>query len=48
MARFLVEFIRVNPLVGFGLSQAQVISLLLIGVGGVLLARGRAWQVAEA
>jgi len=47
-ARFLVEFIRVEPRVAFGLSQAQLIGLVLIGIGGVRLARGRAWRVAEA
>lgn len=32
-ARFFVEFIRLNPLLVFGLSEAQVISLVLIVVG---------------
>lgn len=32
-ARFFVEFIRLNPLLVFGLSEAQVISLALIVVG---------------
>ncbi|MDP3683207.1 MAG: prolipoprotein diacylglyceryl transferase, partial [Ignavibacteria bacterium] len=32
-ARFFVEFIRLNPLLLFGLSEAQLISLALIIVG---------------
>ena len=32
-ARFLVEFVRLNPEVFWGLSAAQGISLVLIGVG---------------
>ena len=38
-ARFLVEFIRVNPRVLFGLTVAQIASLVLVVVGVVLLAR---------
>jgi phosphatidylglycerol:prolipoprotein diacylglycerol transferase len=33
LARFLVEFIRRNDIVAFGLTQAQILSLLLVGVG---------------
>lgn len=33
-ARFLVEFIRVNPSIGFGLTQAQWIAIVLF-IGGV-------------
>lgn len=43
-ARFLVEFIRVNETVAFGLTAAQLASLALMGVGVALLARGRAWR----
>lgn len=32
-ARFLVEFIRINPKILFGLSEAQIISLVLIAGG---------------
>ncbi len=32
-ARFIVEFIRVNPRILFSLSEAQVISIVLIGLG---------------
>lgn len=38
-ARFLVEFVRINPRVLFGLSIAQLTSLALIAIGGALLAR---------
>ena len=37
MARFAVEFWRVNPIVAFGLSEAQLISLLLMVLGLSLL-----------
>jgi len=33
IARFLVEFIRLNPRVLWGLSPAQLISIVMIGVG---------------
>jgi phosphatidylglycerol:prolipoprotein diacylglycerol transferase len=33
LARFLVEFIRLNPRILFGLSEAQIISIVLIIVG---------------
>lgn len=46
--RFLVEFIRINPLVAFGLSQAQLVSVVLVAVGGVLLTRERGWRLAAA
>jgi phosphatidylglycerol:prolipoprotein diacylglycerol transferase len=36
--RFVVEFWRINPQVGFGLSEAQWFSLLLMALGFVLLA----------
>jgi prolipoprotein diacylglyceryl transferase len=39
IARFLVEFIRINPRSFFGLSNAQAASLLSILVGAVLLCR---------
>jgi prolipoprotein diacylglyceryl transferase len=37
VARFLVEFIRINPRSVFGLTNAQAASLLSVMVGGVLL-----------
>jgi phosphatidylglycerol:prolipoprotein diacylglycerol transferase len=41
LCRFGVEFIRLNPLLAFGLSQAQIISLGLVVWGIALLARPR-------
>jgi phosphatidylglycerol---prolipoprotein diacylglyceryl transferase len=37
LMRFIVEFWRINPALGFGFSEAQWISLLLITLGVVLL-----------
>jgi phosphatidylglycerol---prolipoprotein diacylglyceryl transferase len=43
-ARFLIEFIRVNPRVVFGLTVAQCVSLLVAGLGSALLLRSsRSW-----
>jgi phosphatidylglycerol---prolipoprotein diacylglyceryl transferase len=39
VARFLIEFIRINPRSFFGLSNAQSASLLSILIGGILLWR---------
>jgi phosphatidylglycerol:prolipoprotein diacylglycerol transferase len=41
-ARFMVEFLRVNPRVLLGLSEAQLISVLMIAVGAV------AWYLSAA
>jgi prolipoprotein diacylglyceryl transferase len=41
VARFLVEFIRINPPVFLGLSNAQIASLLSIILGVVLLIRAK-------
>ena len=41
LARFAIEFVRVNPRVLVGLSEAQLVSLALIAVGGWLLATRR-------
>jgi phosphatidylglycerol:prolipoprotein diacylglycerol transferase len=41
LARFLVEFVRVNPRVVWGLTVAQVSSLVIVAVGAVLLLRRR-------
>jgi phosphatidylglycerol:prolipoprotein diacylglycerol transferase len=51
VARFLVEFIRINPRIYFGLSNAQVASLATMVVGVVLIVRARlapaaSWLVA--
>jgi len=37
-ARFLVEFVRINPRVFHGLSEAQLIALAMMAVGAVALA----------
>lgn len=41
LARFLVEFVRINPAIAFGLTEAQWISiaLALVGVGGLVTIR---------
>ena len=46
-ARFLVEFIRVNPKVAIGLTQAQLIAIVLASLGVALLMRLRS-RVTEA
>jgi phosphatidylglycerol---prolipoprotein diacylglyceryl transferase len=33
LARFLVEFIRINPRIAFGLSEAQLLSLVVMAIG---------------
>lgn len=44
LARFLVEFIRINPRIYWGMSNAQVASIgsMVVGVGLILWARKRA------
>jgi phosphatidylglycerol---prolipoprotein diacylglyceryl transferase len=37
ISRFIVEFWRINPVLGFGLSEAQWFSLALIALGAFLL-----------
>jgi phosphatidylglycerol:prolipoprotein diacylglycerol transferase len=37
-ARFLVEFVRINPRVFYGLSEAQLIAFAMVIVGGIALA----------
>jgi phosphatidylglycerol:prolipoprotein diacylglycerol transferase len=44
LARFLVEFVRINPRVAFGLSVAQFVSLGLMVIGAALLIRRRSAQ----
>ena len=39
--RFAVEFVRLNEVVGLGLTAAQLFSLALIGAGAALLSRER-------
>jgi phosphatidylglycerol:prolipoprotein diacylglycerol transferase len=45
-ARFVVEFVRINPPVVFSLTEAQVISVILVAIGvwRLLAARGFAVQ----
>src|SRR5207244_10371857 len=47
-ARFLVEFVRVNPRIFFGLTEAQLVSLTLVVIGGWWLISRRAWRGAAA
>jgi len=47
-ARFLVEFVRTNDVVAFGLTAAQLTSLALMSAGVTLLARGARWRPAAA
>jgi phosphatidylglycerol:prolipoprotein diacylglycerol transferase len=35
LARFLAEFVRINPRVLWGLSEAQLISIVMMAVGAV-------------
>jgi len=44
LARFVVEFWRINPVVGLGLTEAQWISLVLVILGNYLLYQQRAKQ----
>jgi phosphatidylglycerol:prolipoprotein diacylglycerol transferase len=37
LARFLIEFLRINPPLAFGLSEAQMISIVLMAIGMVML-----------
>jgi phosphatidylglycerol---prolipoprotein diacylglyceryl transferase len=46
IARFLLEFVRVNPPLLFGLSQAQLVSVCLVVVGAVMLIAKREEQPA--
>ena len=47
IARFLVEFIRINPRSFFGLSNAQAASLVSILIGVILLWRIRGGAVSK-
>jgi len=46
-ARFLIEFVRINPAVLFGLSEAQWFSLLLMAIGGWRLMAAGATEAAH-
>jgi len=47
-ARFLVEFVRVNPRVVLGLTEAQLVSLALVAIGGWQLLARRTWRAVAA
>jgi phosphatidylglycerol:prolipoprotein diacylglycerol transferase len=47
-ARFVVEFVRINPPILFGLTEAQLTSALLVAVGGWQLLSKRTWRAAAA
>lgn len=47
-ARFLVEFIRINPVVVAGLTAAQLSSLVLVALGAAGLLAQRRWRTAAA
>lgn len=47
-ARFLVEFVRINPVVAAGLTAAQLTSLALVAIGAARLLAQRRWRAAEA
>jgi phosphatidylglycerol:prolipoprotein diacylglycerol transferase len=47
-ARFVVEFVRINPPILFGLSEAQLTSLLLMAIGAWQLLQKRTWRPAAA
>jgi phosphatidylglycerol---prolipoprotein diacylglyceryl transferase len=46
--RFFVEFLRIEPVVAFGLTSAQVTGLVLVPIGMALVLRERRWQTAAA
>lgn len=46
--RFLVEIVRINPKVAFGLSEAQIISLVIMAIGAVQIWRSSGGGVVEA
>lgn len=44
--RLLVEGFRINPVVAWGMSEAQLIALVLISIGGILILRGKVTKTA--
>jgi phosphatidylglycerol:prolipoprotein diacylglycerol transferase len=46
--RFLVEFLRVNPVIALGMTEYQWISFMLVLLGGYLLYRKGVWSSARA
>ncbi len=47
-ARFFVEFLRIEPVIAFGLTSAQLTGLVLVPIGVALVRRQRTWQTAAA
>ncbi len=47
-ARFLVEFVRINPVVATGLTAAQLASLVAVAIGATGLLAQRRWRTAAA
>jgi len=47
-ARFLIEFVRINPVVAAGLTAAQIASLALIALGAARLVAQRRWRTVAA
>jgi phosphatidylglycerol:prolipoprotein diacylglycerol transferase len=48
IARFFVEFLRIEPVIAFGLTSAQLTGLVLVPIGVALVWRQRTWQTAAA
>jgi len=48
LARFAVEFWRVNPVIGLGMTEAQWFSLLSVAVGLVVFARLKGKKISQA
>jgi phosphatidylglycerol:prolipoprotein diacylglycerol transferase len=46
-ARFLVEVVRINPKIAFGLSEAQYISLAIMAIGAVQIWRSSGTAAVE-
>jgi phosphatidylglycerol:prolipoprotein diacylglycerol transferase len=47
--RFAVEFLRIEPVIAFGLTSAQLVGLLIVPLGiGILAWKQRGWQTAAA
>ena len=47
-ARFVVEFVRINPVTAFGLTEAQLTSIALVLLGMAGLVAQRRWRTAAA
>ncbi len=47
-ARFFVEFLRIEPVIAFGLTSAQIMGLFLVPIGAILVWGQRRWQTAAA